>query len=249
MTAGGCPATLGRKPTSAISAGSRRQVITSRTCVRSMSWSLVDLGIVSIATTSSGVHHSGHRVNRVRHRNRRLRAKLQAKGTRSAKRLLRKRSRKEGRFVTDTNHVISKRIVAEARRTDRGIVLEDLRGIRRRVRLRAPQRATFHSWSFHQLGRFISYKARRAGVLVLFVDPAYTSQTCSACGYVDRADRTNQSSFICRRCGFAEHADINAATNLAVRGWAVVNQPHAEARLAASELASAASSGPSGPSR
>jgi IS605 OrfB family transposase len=209
----------------------------------------VDLGIVNIATTSSAVRHSGRRVNRVRQRNRRLRAKLQAKGTRSAKRLLRKRSRKEARFVTDTNHVISKRIVAEAQRTDCGVVLEDLRGIRRRVRLRAPQRAAVHSWSFHQLGRFISYKARRAGVLVLFVDPAYTSQTCSACRNVDRANRIDQASFTCRRCGFAEHADVNAAKNLAVRGWAAVNQPYAEARLAASELASAASSGPSGPSR
>ena len=209
----------------------------------------VDLGIANIATTSIGIHHSGRRVNRVRHRNLRLRAKLQAKGTRSAKRLLGKRSGKEARFVTDTNHVVSKRIVAEAQRTGCGITLEDLKGIRRRVRLRMPQRVTFHSWSFHQLGRFIDYKARRVGVLVLFVNPAYTSQTCSACGLVDPGNRTNQASFVCRRCSFAEHADFNAAKNLAVRGWAAVNRPYAETRLAASELASAASSPRSGSSR
>jgi len=74
-------------------------------------------------------------------------------------------------------------------------------------------------------------------VLVVWVDPAYTSQTCSACGHVDRKSRINQATFECCRCGFAGHADVNAAVNLSVRGWAVVNQPHADARLAASEVA------------
>ena len=49
-------------------------------------------------------------------------------------------------------------------------------GIRERVRLRKPQRATHSSWSFHQLGAFIAYRARRAGVPVVYVDPAYTSR-------------------------------------------------------------------------
>jgi putative transposase len=196
----------------------------------------VDLGIANIATTSDGTRLSGKQMNRVRHRNRQLRSKLQRKGTKSAKRLLRKRRRREARFVTDINHGISKWIVAEAQRTGRGISLEALQGIRRRrVRLRAPQRAALHSWSFHQLGTFIGYKARRAGVLVVFIDPAYTSQTCSACGHVDRRSRINQSTFKCRRCGFAERADVNAAVNLSVSGWAVVNQPDADMPLAASE--------------
>jgi putative transposase len=84
--------------------------------------------------------------------------------------------------------------------------------------------------AFHQLGSFVAYKARRAGVVVVNVDPAYTSQTCSACGHVDRGNRPNQATFCCRSCGFAEHADQNAARNIAARGeagWAAVNQPHA----------------------
>jgi putative transposase len=121
--------------------------------------------------------------------------------------------------------------VAEAERTGRGIALEDLKGIRGRVRLRKPQRATLHSWAFHQLGRFVAYKARRAGVAVVHVDPAYTSQACSACGHVDRANRPDQATFRCRSCGFAGHADWNAARNIAQRGaagWAAANQPHAD---------------------
>lgn len=104
----------------------------------------IDLGVINIATTSDGIVHTGKVLNRVRHRNARLRAKLQAKGTKSAKRLLRKRSGKEARFTADINHCISKQIVTEAQRTGRGIALEDLTGIRARVRLRKPQRVTLH---------------------------------------------------------------------------------------------------------
>ncbi len=199
-------------------------------------WLGVDLGIVNIATTSDGQRHAGKHLNRIRHRNRRLRAKLQRKHTKSARRLLKRRRRKERRFAANVNHVIAKRIVAEAERTGRGIALEDLTGIRGRVRLRKPQRATLHTWAFHQLGRFIAYKAGRAGVVVVQVDPAYTSQACSECGHVDRGNRPDQATFQCRSCGFAGHADWNAACNIALRGeagWAAVSQPHADRRSVA----------------
>ncbi|MGP3932379.1 RNA-guided endonuclease InsQ/TnpB family protein [Nonomuraea sp. KM88] len=184
----------------------------------------VDLGIANIATTCDGIRHSGKGLNAVRHRNRELRRRLQAKATKSAKRLLKRRRRKEARFAANVNHVIAKQIVTEAERTGRGIALEDLGGIRDRVRLRKPQRVTLHSWSFHQLGGFIAYKAARAGVAVIFVDPAYTSQECSACGHVDKANRPDQATFSCTSCGFAEHADVNAAGVVSSRGeigWAV----------------------------
>jgi putative transposase len=184
----------------------------------------VDLGIVNIATTSDGARNCGKGLAAVRHRHRELRRRLQAKQTKSAKRLLKRRGRAEARFAADANHNIAKRIVTEAERTGRGIALEDLQGIRDRVRLRKPQRVTLHSWSFHQLGSFIAYKAARAGVAVVHVDPAYTSQACSACGHVDKRNRPDQETFACTSCGFAEHADVNAARNIASRGvagWAV----------------------------
>ncbi|WP_152487054.1 RNA-guided endonuclease InsQ/TnpB family protein [Nocardiopsis halotolerans] len=181
----------------------------------------VDLGIANIATTSDGQVMAGRKLNRYRRRQLRLRQKLQAKGTRSAKRLLKKRRRKEARHAKDTNHRISKRIVAVAERTGRGISLEDLRGIRGRVRQRRPQRVTLHSWSFAQLGAFIVYKARRAGVPVVFVDPAHTSQTCADCNHVDRRNRVDQATFICRSCCVVAHADRNASRNIARRGAVV----------------------------
>jgi putative transposase len=178
----------------------------------------VDLGIVNIATTSDGRIMAGRELNRYRRRQLRLRAKLQAKGTTSAKRLLKKQRRRESRRARDANHVISKRIVAEAERTGRGISLEDLTGIRARVRQRKPQRAMLHSWAFAQLGTFISYKAKRAGVPVVFVDPAYSSRECADCRFTHRHNRLSQASFVCRSCGVVAHADRNASRVLARRG-------------------------------
>jgi putative transposase len=131
----------------------------------------VDLGVTNIATDSDGTIYSGSTVKGVRYRHRRLRNKLQIKGTLSAKRRLRKLSGQEGRFAKDVNHTISKRIVREAQRTKRGIALENLKNIRTRVRARKSQRTVLHSWSFFHLQAYIGYKAALAGIPVILVDP------------------------------------------------------------------------------
>ena len=193
-------------------------------------WLGVDMGIVNIAATSDGTLYSGGLLTGIRKRQVRLRKKLQAKGTMSARRLLKARSRKEGRFAADLNHQISKKIVTEAERTGRGIAVEELTGIRERARLRKPQRVALNSWAFAQLGSFIAYKAKRSGVPLVKVDPAYTSQTCSSCSNVDKASRIGQGTYICRACGVVANADVNAAVNIAARGadsWAAVRQPYA----------------------
>ncbi len=184
----------------------------------------VDLGIVNIATDSDGKAYSGARINGMRKRHAKLRAKLQSKGTRSAKRLLKKRKRKERRFAQDVNHVISKRIVEKAKGTGHAIALEDLTGIRNRTTVRKSQRRQHHSWSFYDLGKKIAYKAQLAGVPVILVDPRNTSRTCPMCGCVDKRNRPNQSTFSCVQCGFSGHADTIAAVNIGRR--AVVNQPN-----------------------
>ena len=183
----------------------------------------VDLGIVNIATTSDGTVMAGRGLNRHRKRQQDLRARLQKKGTKDAKRLLKKRRRVESRHAADVNHCVSQRIVAEAQRTGRGIALEDLCGIRERARFRKPQRATLHSWAFHQLGGYVAYKARQAGVPVVYVNPAYTSQECAECHHVDKRNRPSQAVFACRSCGVVAHADHNASRVIAQRGesmWA-----------------------------
>ncbi|MFE0130352.1 RNA-guided endonuclease InsQ/TnpB family protein [Streptomyces sp. NPDC059037] len=177
----------------------------------------IDLGIVNIATTSDGQIMAGRQLNRVRTRECGLRTKLQRKNTPSARRRAKKRRRKEARRAKDINHKIAKHVVAEAERTGRGIALEDLTGIRERARLRKPQRATHSTWAFAQLGQFIAYKARKAGVPVVHVDPAYTSRTCAECGHNDKANRVSQAWFACRSCGFVDHADRNSSRNIRAR--------------------------------
>uniref|UniRef100_UPI00262F2710 transposase n=1 Tax=Acidocella sp. TaxID=50710 RepID=UPI00262F2710 len=57
----------------------------------------------------------------------------------------------------------------------------------------------------------------RFGVTSDEVNPAYTSQTCSCCGYVDKKNRPSQSTFRCLWCGSTMHADVNAARNIRQR--------------------------------
>ncbi|MFD5494460.1 zinc ribbon domain-containing protein, partial [Streptomyces sp. NPDC127091] len=63
------------------------------------------------------------------------------------------------------------------------------------------------------------YMARRAGVPVVHVDPAYTSRTCAECGHIDQANRVSQARFACRSCGFVDHADRNGSRNIRARAW------------------------------
>jgi IS605 OrfB family transposase len=184
----------------------------------------VDLGIANVAVDSDATFYQGKTVKAVRHRHRRLRAKLQAKQTRSAKRKLKQLSGKEARFATDVNHVISKRIVQTAQDTARGIALEDLTHIRTRATTRRGQRAILHSWAFAQLRAFVEYKAKLTGVPVVAVDPRNTSRTCPCCGCIDKRNRPSQDTFSCVSCGFSGRADHIAAVIIGRR--ALVSAPH-----------------------
>ena len=188
-------------------------------------WLGVDLGVNNIASDSDGEIHTSERVEKSRRRYERIRSKLQAAGTKSAKRHLKKLSGKERRFKKDTNHVLSKQIVSKAKESDRGIALEDLKGIRERTgnRLRRSQRGRHGKWAFGELRAFFEYKARLAGISLVCVDAAYTSQACNECGHCERANRLSQREFICMGCGHVAHADTNAALN--IRSRAAVMQP------------------------
>jgi len=197
----------------------------------------VDLGRTDIAHTSDGDNWNGQQLNRVRDHYSRLRAALQrkaSKGTRSSRRrcrqLLQRLSGKERRFQTWVNHRISKAIVSRAKATNSAIALEDLTGIRERVnqqpRSKAERRRA-NSWSFYQLRMFVAYKAAIAGVPVVLVSPAYTSQTCHKCLHIhpDPAQSYRSGkSFKCGHCGWEGDADWNGANMIAKLG-AVVNQP------------------------
>ncbi len=200
----------------------------------------VDLGVVHLAVDSDGEFYSGESVDKVREKIDTFKSSLQRKGTKSAKKHLKKLSGREARFRRNTNHIISKRLVSKAKDTHRQIALEDLKGIGEGTVVRHSQRRRHKSWAFNQLRQFITYKAKIAGVLVKLVDPHYTSQTCPRCGFVSKHNRVSQSSFVCQVCGFASNADLVGAINISHK--APVNEPIASTypngvRLGASPLA------------
>jgi IS605 OrfB family transposase len=180
----------------------------------------VDLGRRRVAVDSDGTIYEAEEVNRVRKHYPKVRRSSQKNGTRGSKRFLKRLSGREKRHQRAINHKISRQIVDKARATGRAIVLEDLTGIWQRTKVRKAARYGQQSWSFFQLRSFIEYKAQDAGVPVIVIDPAYTSQTCHLCG--ERGHRQGLV-FSCANHGEFD-ADLNAARFLAVAG-AGVTQP------------------------
>ena len=175
----------------------------------------IDMGEKNIAVTSDGEILTSAAVEKNRQRHHRLRKELQRKGTKASRRKLKLLRRKQARFQKDINHQISKRLVLEAKHTQRGIAVEDLTDIRTRTRVKGKEnRAKRSNWSFAQLRMFLEYKAKLMGVPVVVVDPAYTSQRCFACGHIEGANRKSQREFLCQACGHTAHADVNAANNI-----------------------------------
>jgi putative transposase len=196
----------------------------------------VDLGIVRPAVTSNNRFLGQRAWKAIEGKLFHLKRALQKKGTKSAKRHLKRVRGKQARFRRSNDHVLSKQIVA-AIEPGGTIVLENLTGIRKRTKIRK-QTATsrrVHSWSFAQLKSFVAYKAEGRGCTVVAVDPRHTSQACSCCGHTARNNRRSRGCFVCRKCGFELHADLNAARNIAAKyhasvarrdaGGLTVNQP------------------------
>jgi IS605 OrfB family transposase len=175
----------------------------------------IDLGINRPAVTSTKQFIGKKRWKAVDKKYFNLKRKLQSKGTKSAKRHLKKLSGKVRRFRLDCDHVVSKHIVNSVP-FGTTIVLENLTNIRKTAKQRkGKQNRKLHSWSFTQLKSFIEYKAEEKGCKVVTINPAYTSQTCSRCGYVSRSNRKTQAIFKCRKCNYQLNADLNAAINIA----------------------------------
>lgn len=190
----------------------------------------VDFGLVNIATLSSGEKLSGKEIEQYRTKRQKVRSSLQSKGTKGSKKALKRLSGRERRTASIVNHTIAKRIVETAKTQNKGIVLEDLTGIRKNSESKGKVfRTRVGRWNFSQLRGFIEYKAKRSGVPVLIVDPRYTSQTCNVCWHIGSR---NGESFKCAACGHSDHADINAARNIRQVGL-TVNRPEQSAMYSA----------------
>ncbi len=175
----------------------------------------VDRGIRNMAVLSNNIFFNSAQLKDVKGRYRYNRKKLQHAGTRSAHLKLKELSGRERRFVQNTNHAISKQIVNFPFDV---IALEDLGSARMRTKRNGRRfNRKLGSWSPHHLEQFIEYKAQERNKSVVYVNPRYTSQRCSSCGYVHKDNRKG-SVFRCLKCGFELHADLNASRNIEVLG-------------------------------
>lgn len=188
----------------------------------------VDMGITDIATLSDGTTFSSKQLNNYRIKRQKVRSSLQAKGTKGSKRVLKRLSGREQRTNQLINHTISKRIVDTAKTTGQGLVVENLKGIRKSLeKFSKKQKGLYHKWSFFDLRCKIEYKAERSGVQLIVVDPRYSSKTCSCCNHIGNR---RSKSFKCTNCGLVMDADVNAALNLSTMG-SIVNTPENSSRM------------------
>lgn len=118
---------------------------------------------------------------------------------------------KVSNFRDTTNHKYSKYIIDMAVKNNSGVIqMEELKGI-------SANDAFLKNWSYFDLQQKIKYKAAEKGIEVKLIDPRYTSQRCSKCGYIHPDNRKEQKSFKCLKCGFETNADYNAARNIATK--------------------------------
>lgn len=174
----------------------------------------VDLGLQEIAVTSTARFFSAGELNHRRREFERVRGDLQKCGTRNAHRTLDKVSGRERNYVENVLHETAKGIVEEAHRYRcDGIVFEELEGIRDRL-ADAPWHAR---WAFDRLFTYVEYKAESEGIFVATVTPRNTSIRCAECGFTDDRNRVSRDEFECQMCDNRNHADYNAAKNVADR--------------------------------
>ncbi len=182
----------------------------------------IDLGLRYTAYTSTQFFSSGEKRQIFKAKRAQVRASLQSKGTKGSYKKLKELSGYEKRKIRHENHNLSKQLVEEAQRHNAGVIrMEQLGGIRKKTLVWNPHsNRQISGWSFSQLQQFVVYKARRVGIAVEFVNPAYTSQVCFSCR---QKGLRVKDVFKCTTCG-ERHADFNAACMISI-GGAAVNQP------------------------
>ena len=183
----------------------------------------IDLGVETLAVASTGRFWTGDELDHWHREFQQRRGDLQQTGTQEAHRTLQRVSTQERAYYTQYLHIVANEIIEEAVEYDCSVIaFEELTDIRKRAK-----GATWHHrWRFNRLYEYVEYKANVYGIDVEELErspqaktvPAYyTSQRCSSCGFTHEDNRPTQEQFACQKCGYENHADYNAAKNVAVR--------------------------------
>ncbi|KTG19439.1 RNA-guided endonuclease InsQ/TnpB family protein [Haloferax profundi] len=174
----------------------------------------VDLNVDgSLAVTSTGVFIGN--ADEMNHRHRefeKTRGSMHQTGTRSAHLAIQSMGNREHRWMQNELHRASNRILEEAATYDcTHVAFENLTDIRKRM----GGVKRFHAWAFRRLYQYVAFKAEVLDVEIRQIDPAYTSQRCSKCGFTHKSNRRSKHQFVCQKCGYELNADYNASKNIA----------------------------------
>ena len=173
---------------------------------------------VSYDENGKTMFEDGNKILEKRSTFKNVRAELQSKGTKSAKRVLKRLSGRENRWMSDVNHRISKALV-DKYGGNTLFVLEDLTGVsfseKNLANRNSSGRNELRSWAFYKLETFLEYKAAGKGSSVIKVSPKYTSQRCPKCGRICKENRKHEKhEYICDACGYRSNDDRIGAMNL-----------------------------------
>ncbi len=189
----------------------------------------VDMNVAQVATSDGEIMRlDSERLKRLECRKRRYQRRMERQVIGSNRRAMTKQRLSKvchniRCFRDNWQHHTSKRIAAKAGT----VVVEKLntKGMTasakgtmnepdRRVRRYAGLNKAILNTGWGVLKYKLGYKSAR----LIEVNPQYTSQTCSRCGFIDKNNRPTQEKFKCLACGHADNADINAALNILASG-------------------------------
>ena len=136
-------------------------------------------------------------------------------GTRTRVKPIYKNRNDISNFRNTINDIYSRSLVDYAVKNRYGVIqMEDLTGIKEDTGF---PRMLRH-WTYYDLQTKVENKCKEAGIRFVKVAARYTSQRCSRCGNIDKANRPDQETFCCTECGFRANADYNASQNISIPG-------------------------------
>ncbi|MFB6235982.1 MAG: RNA-guided endonuclease InsQ/TnpB family protein [Halopenitus sp.] len=175
----------------------------------------IDLGVNSLAVSSTGTFWQGDDYDHWCREFEKRRGEMQQRGTQAAHKTLLRLGKREEAWRKQYIHTVANELVSEAVENDCDVIaFEDLTDIRERL----PQAKWHHVWAFRRLVEYVEYKAPERGVSVEQVEPSHTSQRCSRtdCGFTHEDNRHGEH-FECQKCGYEVNADYNAAKNIGLQ--------------------------------
>jgi len=180
-------------------------------------WIAIDVNESNITAVSSNPHilrinHELRAIHTTYFNIRRKIQKLAKHKPKTAQKLLKKYSHRERMKTKDICHKISRIIVDYAKQHGFGILMEDLKGIRKRINKGRMLNRRLHAWNFRRLQFYIEYKAKLEGLPVIYVNPRGTSTLCPICG--GKLASNGHRQLKCKKCGYENDRDVTACINM-----------------------------------